>query len=50
MNVKRKAGQPKKDDAKQKITFRLHPEVIEKIKQQPNQSQYLEKLVLACQK
>lgn len=43
---KRKAGQPKKTDAKQRYATRLHPNVIKIIKEQPNQSAFIEQLVL----
>lgn len=48
--TKRKAGQPEKPDAKQPINLRLHPDVIKIIKAQPNQSTFIENLVLTSQK
>ena len=48
--TKRKAGQPKKVDAKKHKMFRLRPEVISIIDNQKNKSAFIEKLVLASQK
>ena len=46
MIMKNKVGAPKKDNPKKQITLRLSKEVVEKIKSQPNQSIYIEKLVI----
>ncbi len=43
---KRKAGQPKKDNPKIRVTFRLDQEVIKQVKKQPNQSKYIERLIM----
>lgn len=45
-NIKRKAGQPKKENPKIRVTFRLSKEVIEIIRLQPNQAKFIEQVVL----
>lgn len=44
--MKNKVGAPKKDNPKKQITLRLSQETISIIKMQPNQSKYIEKLIL----
>lgn len=45
---KSKAGQPKKEDAKIKRTYRLHPDVIAIIDQQSNKTKFIEDAVKAA--
>lgn len=46
MNTKSPVGAPKKENPKKQITLRLSQEAISVIKQQPNQSKYIENLIL----
>jgi uncharacterized protein (DUF4415 family) len=44
-NLKRKAGQSKKENPKIRMTFRLDVNVVKEIRKQPNQAKYIEGLV-----
>jgi len=46
----KKPGQPQKADAKVKRTYRLHPDVVAIIDQQPNKVRFIEGLVLSTVK
>lgn len=42
---KRKPGQPRKENPKVRVTFRLDADVVLEIRKQPNQAKYIEGLV-----